>query len=222
MRQDGYGRANYRGNGGSDIGYYPDQSFPLANNNTDREKNNGIFLANYKVSAKQVTDGLSHTGIFSEMVRGDGTRTLIDTASDWFQVPGSYATPNNPTAMTTACSGLNPLPSATSSQFHCAGRRWFSGDYATSRYNHVMTPNSRSCAYNSAVPGNPNGGGGGSMTATQVNEMGSATTASSRHPGGVVFGTADGATHFVADSIDPLVWYALGSRNGSESVGSSF
>jgi hypothetical protein len=32
----------------------------------------------------------------------------------------------------------------------------------------------------------------------------------------------DGSTHFVADSIDPAVWSALGSRNGAESIGIEF
>ena len=186
--QEGIGRSNYRGNGGSDNGSYPDGTkFPVTGYSTDHERNNGIFLANYKVTVKQVTDGLSHTGIFSEMVRGDGTRLSSDTASDWFQVTGSYADP--PSTLATTCTALNPLPTG-SGQFHCAGRRWFTGDYATSRYNHVMPPNSRSCAYNVQPPGN-NTAGGGSMTANQVNEFGSATTASSRHPGGVVFATAD-------------------------------
>jgi hypothetical protein len=32
----------------------------------------------------------------------------------------------------------------------------------------------------------------------------------------------DGSTHFVADNIDRLVWSAIGSRNGDETVGSDF
>lgn len=216
--QDGFGRSNYRGCGGSDVGYYPDQNYPPAGNNTDREHNNGIFLANYPVTMKQVTDGASHTAIFSEMVKGDGTRLAVDTASDWFQVSGSYAS-NNPSTMATNCMALpQPLPTG-SQQFHCAGRNWVRGDYATTRYNHVLPPNTRSCAYNSQPPGN-SVSAGGSMTASQVNEFGSATTASSRHPGGVVFATSDGATHFVSDTIDPSIWSALGSRNGNEVVGS--
>ncbi len=218
--QDGFGRCNYRGNGGSDIGYYPDQKYPIAGNNTDHEHNNGIFLANYTVSAKQVTDGLSHTAIFSEMVKGDGTRLATDI-SDWFQVGGSYSNASNPGALATACMALpTPLPLG-SQQFHCAGRNWVRGDYATTRYNHVLPPNSRSCAYNVQVPGN-GVSAGGSMTANQVNEFGSASTASSKHSGGVVCATADGATHFIADSIDATIWSALGSRNGEEVVNNDF
>jgi prepilin-type N-terminal cleavage/methylation domain-containing protein/prepilin-type processing-associated H-X9-DG protein len=214
--QEENGRANYRANGGSDNGSFPDQKYPVVGNSTDHEKNNGLFLTNYKVTLKQCTDGLSKTAAFSEMVRGDGTRLRIDTASDWFQINGNYA--DSPTKLYNDCTALTP-PSGPTQQFHCAGRRWFTGDYATSRYTHIMPPNSKSCSYNVQPPGN-NVSGGGSMTAIQVNEFGAATTASSRHNGGVNMATADGACHFVADGIDPLIWQALGSRNGSETVGS--
>jgi prepilin-type N-terminal cleavage/methylation domain-containing protein/prepilin-type processing-associated H-X9-DG protein len=41
---------------------------------------------------------------------------------------------------------------------------------------------------------------------------------SSRHPGGVNFVFADGSVHFIPDSIDPVVWHALGTRAGREPV----
>ena len=211
--QEGTGRANYRGSGGSDTGNYPDTNsgkYTINNNSTDHEKNNGIFLANYTVTLKQITDGTSHTGIFSEMVRGDGTRLSVDTASDWFQVAGGNS--DSAATLYQACQNLSqPYPTG-SGQFHCTGRRWFTGDYATTRYTHIMPPNSKSCSHNP----------GGTLTATQVNENGAATTASSRHRGGVVFATCDGSTHFISDSIDPVVWQASGRANGEETVSNDF
>ena len=44
-------------------------------------------------------------------------------------------------------------------------------------------------------------------------------SARSYHEGGVNLATADGAVQFVTDSVDPVVYTALGSRNGEESVG---
>jgi prepilin-type N-terminal cleavage/methylation domain-containing protein len=218
------GRSNYRGNGGNDNGSFPCQApqCVVTSTNLDHERNNGIFLANQVVSLKQITDGTSHTGIFSEMVRGDGSKSSVDTLSDWFFVVGSYSDPVN--QLYQSCSTMATLPTGNL-QFACGGRRWATGDYATTRYNHIMPPNSRSCSYNSGYPTGNNTGGsgsGGSLTANQVNEQGTATTASSRHPGGVVFATCDGSTHFVSSSIDYLIWQALGSRNGEEVVSNDF
>jgi len=41
-------------------------------------------------------------------------------------------------------------------------------------------------------------------------------SARSYHEGGVNLATADGAVHFIVDSVDPVVYRALGSRNGEE------
>jgi prepilin-type N-terminal cleavage/methylation domain-containing protein/prepilin-type processing-associated H-X9-DG protein len=41
---------------------------------------------------------------------------------------------------------------------------------------------------------------------------------SSRHTGGVNFVFADGSVHFIPDSIDPVVWHALGTRAGGEPI----
>ncbi|TWU30351.1 DUF1559 domain-containing protein [Bythopirellula polymerisocia] len=36
------------------------------------------------------------------------------------------------------------------------------------------------------------------------------------HSGGLNFVYADGSVHFIADSIDPITWVSMGSRNGGE------
>jgi len=43
--------------------------------------------------------------------------------------------------------------------------------------------------------------------------------ARSRHPGGVNVMAADGAAHFVIDSVDPVVWKALSTRAGGGAAG---
>jgi prepilin-type processing-associated H-X9-DG protein len=145
------------------------------------------------------------------MVKGDADRNALDLASDWLLMSGD----SDDTAEEAyqACTAI-VNPSALvgqSGQFCCGGRNWMHGDYATSRYNHVMPPNSRSCTH-----------GSGGLTAISVNELGMATTASSRHSGGANTAMGDGSVHFVRSEIDRLVWSALGSRNGDEAVGSAF
>jgi prepilin-type processing-associated H-X9-DG protein len=81
------------------------------------------------------------------------------------------------------------------------------GNYIPSRYNHVMTPNDRSC-------GRKVGGG----IDSSLNNNGGATTATSRHPGGVNVCFGDGSVRFVNDGLEVAIWRAMGSRNGGEPV----
>jgi prepilin-type N-terminal cleavage/methylation domain-containing protein/prepilin-type processing-associated H-X9-DG protein len=200
----GAGRTNYHGNGGNDTG----RSFevPATPPAVDyREQNNGIFLTNVYTKIKQITDGLSHTAIYAERCLGDADNNLIESPSDWFRIT------NAPTANDAFNNCSAVTPGKGGGQWSCSGRNWVHGDYATSRYNHVMPPNGYSCSVSS-----------GNLTAIPINEEGGAHTASSRHNGGVNMATADGATHFVADNVDRLVWSALGSRNGEEAVSYNF
>jgi len=41
----------------------------------------------------------------------------------------------------------------------------------------------------------------------------------SYHPGGVNLGLADGSVRFVSENMDPVVFQALGSRDGCERIG---
>jgi prepilin-type N-terminal cleavage/methylation domain-containing protein/prepilin-type processing-associated H-X9-DG protein len=201
------GRTSYFGSGGSK----PGETVPTAAGaDTFVENNNGIFVTNLAVKISFVTDGTSHTGMYAEKVRGDGDKNLIENSSDWFHITGHD---QDTQAVYTACSGLNTATMTGASQYPCAGRNWVHGDYGTSRYNHVMPPNSKSCSQLSS---------GASMTAIPVNEDGGATTASSTHNGGVNLAMADGSTHFVADAVDPNVWNAAGSRDGDETLGDPF
>lgn len=203
----GAGRTNYHGNGGNDTGRSYD--VPAVAPAADfREQNNGIFLTNVAVKMKQITDGTSHTAIYAERCLGDADNAIVETPSDWFRI-GNASTA---TDVYTQCTATNPLTSTGGSQWSCSGRNWVHGDYATSRYNHIMPPNGYSCSVSA----------GGNLTAIPINEEGGAHTASSRHSGGVNMATADGGTHFVTNDVDITVWSALGSRNGAETPSFTF
>jgi prepilin-type processing-associated H-X9-DG protein len=145
--------------------------------------------------------------MYSESIRGHGeiSRVETPTGGDWFKPAASGATVDT---VYGGCSGWSPTGSWGKPGFHfpCRGRNWVHGDYTTSRYNHIMPPNGLSCSLLSGPSG---------ANALAINEDGAATTASSRHNGGVNIACADGSTHFVADSVDLAVWRALGSRNGT-------
>lgn len=200
-----WGRSSYRGNGGNMPGV---TATAVQNDPPPIEENNGIYVTNFLVKASHITDGLSNTAMYSEKVRGDGDLSRIEVASDWFRIGGTGATADS---IYSACSAVVPSNQTTQqNQFPCGGRNWTHGDYSPTRYNHIMPPNANSCSQSS-----------GTFNATPVNEDGGAHTASSQHTGGVNVTMADASTRFVSDGIDPLVWRAMGSRDGDETIGAS-
>jgi prepilin-type N-terminal cleavage/methylation domain-containing protein/prepilin-type processing-associated H-X9-DG protein len=200
------GRTNYKGNGGS----MPARTITLSSGEQS-EEGDGAFTTNKAITLKQITDGTSHTALYSEMIKGDGDRTRAEIpGGDWFQISGLGQDAETVYGKCTALIGTPPTGAA---QYPCSGRNWVHGDYGTTRYNHVMPPNSPNCSQNQT---------GGNLTAIQVNEHGTATTASSRHPGGVNMACADGSVHFVNDEIDRFIWRAMGSRNAGDSTDGAF
>ncbi len=201
------GRTSYCGNGGSMPGETKDEAMP---DGTFRgvEDNNGIFITNRAIRLRDVTDGSTQTALYAEAVLGDGDNIRTEIPGDWFRAIGAM-----PTTDSIYASCTNPLvvKSGGTNQFPCRGRNWVHGDYTTSRYTHIMPPNEKSCSRST-----------GTFNAISVNEDGNATTASSRHPGGANVSCADASVHFVSETIDLLVWRALGSRNGEDIVGNDF
>ena len=209
------GRTSYHGNGGSDTGQTvmvapaptPAPREPTNLENQWREVNNGVFVTNRAIKTKDITDGISRTAMYSEALKGDGDKDAIAVPGDWFHISGIN---QSAAKVYTACSGVTP--GTGGNQFPCRGRNWVHGDYTTTRYNHIMPPNGKSCSQTSS----------GAFNAIPINEDGGATTASSGHNSGVNLACADASTHFVSDSIDVAVWNALGSRDGEELVSNQF
>jgi prepilin-type N-terminal cleavage/methylation domain-containing protein len=213
------GRTNYHGNGGSDpgvtvnVGPTPTPPPPEAGADLEtqyKEFNNGIFVTNRAIKMRHITDGTTHTALYAERVRGDGDNLRVETPSDWFLI--SVPNPTNPAALDVYNKCSTVTPATGTQQWSCSGRNWVHGDYATSRYNHIMPPNGYACGLAAA----------GSLNAIPINEEGGAHTASSRHSGGVNMVAADSSTHFVSNDVDIAVWRALGSRNGEETNYSGF
>lgn len=77
-------------------------------------------------------------------------------------------------------------------------------------YVHFNTPNGNSC-----ISRTDGCCGGGVITWGGTSAM---VTATSDHPGGVNVAMTDGSVRFVRDTVSPPVWWALGTRNGAETV----
>ena len=190
----GWWRNNYRGNAGNDTG-------EIAPDGT--ENNNGIFVTGRRVSIDYISDGVGNTALFCEALLGDGSDDVVSKPGDWFVIsPPSH----NRQDLYSALQAIQPVAEA-GSQVSLAGRTFTSGDYLDTRYNHIMPPNGPS----GVVPN-------GADLVSSINNGAQATTASSRHPGGVNLALADGSLRFVKDSIDVQVWWALGSINGGEKI----
>ena len=91
------------------------------------------------------------------------------------------------------------------------GATWCIGDMTCTTYNHVSTPNTRTCASMS----------GGMMMGGSMANMAVELPPSSAHPGGVNVAFGDGSVRFIKDSVALPVWRALSTRNGGEIVSGS-
>jgi prepilin-type N-terminal cleavage/methylation domain-containing protein/prepilin-type processing-associated H-X9-DG protein len=162
------------------------------------EQARGIFYWRSAVRVADVTDGLSNTAYYSEKLRGTGvanprTDMLVMTVAN--SLVDTYA----------KCKALPPTALPLTSR---QGMSWVMGEMCCTTYNHVTTPNDRTCA---------SLGFQGTMA-----NMAMQVPPSSRHPGGVNVLMGDGAVHFLKDTTDLATWRALGTRNGGEAISNAF
>jgi prepilin-type N-terminal cleavage/methylation domain-containing protein len=184
---------------------------------------NGAFTAGRTgLKAGFYTDGLSKTAFFSERLGGSGSNpgSTPPTNRDIIGLGQG----NNVASITIGnifdqCLAAANSPPTSSMNLTGAGR-WLEGSqfsngwpfagYDASQYNHVATPNwsGLDCGTNSGIP-------------DTVFEH-AIIAARSNHPGTVVVGFGDGHTAIANDDVDILVWRALGSRDGGETVDANF
>ncbi len=167
------------------------------------------------VKIRDVLDGTSQTAAFSERVMGIGYDSsdqfdVLKPTSNFVYVndPGNAnsSTPDGTggNGMYSLCKANAPTPQnyKASPTLSSSGGKWNLGWSNTTRYNHVMPPNTWTCFY-----GDQTGQG--------------AFSASSRHPGSVNVVFADGSVHGIKSSVAVNVWWALGSKAGNEVISQS-
>jgi len=200
-----FGHQNYSGNSGN----APESFY---DNNRHGAANGVMFGVNVgkSVGIRDVTDGTSNTVAWSEKVKGIGaggnnvydpskpTSAVLSLTVNTGAVGATFqdASPND---YYSRCFALNPNSSPLATGAIAQGTYWWDGHPETGLYNHVMPPNTWSCNDNN------------------VNDA-AASTASSRHSGGVNVGLCDGSVKFVKSSINYITWWAVGSRNLGEVV----
>jgi prepilin-type N-terminal cleavage/methylation domain-containing protein/prepilin-type processing-associated H-X9-DG protein len=190
----GYAGNNYRASEGSNFLFGHGKSDP-GNANAAMRAPDGLFFANESRGVAEATDGTSNTAMFSEHIIGDFNQAAASEHGDTFQ-PGVY--PATQDEAVQACRDMN-WRDITKQGFSDVGAPWLYGYHSTTSYYHVGPPSSRSCMFP---------------------PMRIATTANSKHAGGVNVLLGDGSVKFVKDSINIQTWRAMGSRNMGEIVGS--
>jgi len=191
----GYASAgiNYRANEGTSVAmWYGAEDTGNVNNGKVAEPN-GLFYSNQSIKLSGITDGTSNTAAFSEHVIGDFSNSVATEFSDTF-APGTY--PANSDEAYTLCLATN-VQDLSRQGYSNVGAPWTYGYHSTTSYWHSGPPNSRSCMY----------------PPSRI-----ATTANSRHPGGVNIALADGSVRFIKSTISIPTWRALGTRNLGEVI----
>ena len=154
-----------------------------------------------------ITDGLSNTVMWSEFVMGgnQGTAQRQGREEHDLRQPAARTTPSTRRRTATAlfqqwtaeCNRIDDQEQRPE------GRRLALAPVVPGGgYNHVLTPNKKSCFFN------------GSHTDHGM------ITASSNHSGGVNVGFLDGSVRFVKDSINQITWWAIATKDGGEVISS--
>ena len=154
---------------------------------------------------RDIRDGLSNTAAFAEVANGKGRNAQAkrDPRIDCFEF-GALTTTSIPQARAQLLAkdwqtANYADPSWGDTPWRWRGYPWREGTIWRTGYNHLLPPN-RAC------------------WRCNNDWWQLVSPASSYHPGGVNVLMVDGAVRFVADSVDPDVWTAAGSRSGEETL----
>jgi prepilin-type N-terminal cleavage/methylation domain-containing protein len=147
----------------------------------------------------EITDGLSHTAAFAEVVNGAGSSRAPKSRFDCFEC-GAVSATTLPQARAVLDGGnWDSAPIPWGGDWRWRGYPFTEGSVWRGWYNHLVRPNGICW-----VPG-------GDFWKI-------VSPASSYHPGVCVVVLCDGAVQAVNDDIDAEVWTAAGTRNGGESL----
>jgi prepilin-type N-terminal cleavage/methylation domain-containing protein/prepilin-type processing-associated H-X9-DG protein len=155
----------------------------------------GAFFPLQNTRFEDILDGTSNTSAFAEKLKGDYNNAVATFASDHF---ATTLAPLTTDEAVTLCHGIDWKDLIYQSESQ-PGLSWMYVTGSAWTYDHILQPNDMTCAFK----------GNGS----------SASTASSRHSGGVNLVKCDGSVRFVAQSISQVNWRALGTIAGSEVLG---
>jgi prepilin-type N-terminal cleavage/methylation domain-containing protein/prepilin-type processing-associated H-X9-DG protein len=189
-RAEPMGWTNYHANAGSWVGVNGwDGVFgPMADAGGARAPKQLHFGA--------VSDGLSNTCAFAEVALGDGASGQPKKKFDVFEASATGTDIPSVRAGYMARDWRNET--IAGGGWRWRGYPWTEGSVWRNWYNHVLPPNQ---------PGWRPG-----------DWWKIVSPASSYHPGGAQAVMCDGSVSFFAQTVDPVVWTAMGTRSGGEAL----
>lgn len=182
------------------------QSTRWASTNASEMK--GAFYRYSAVRLADIVDGTSKTLAMSERTMGDGDNNRYTPGDVIRNVPwpgGAKEADVNPSGIATYIANCNAASTASGNQHSHSGRWWAHYQHAQNMINVVNTPNAKDQDCQECS-------GCGWMDSDGV------FSARSNHAGGVHALMVDGSTQYVSDSVDILIWRAMGTRNLGEAI----
>ena len=172
----------------------------------------GMFAFQQSYNIAQVIDGLSNTIAFAESTVGNPNAVLGKINIGIVSIPAAGAAaqffdasaPANQAATLAGLAGCSTAwQGLTGTVDNQRGKTWFHGAIAFTMIQTVATPNSVNWTYCSAS---------NSAAAATFSES------DSYHPGGVNVLFGDGSVRFIKNSINQLIWMALGTKSSGEII----
>ena len=176
----------------------------------------GIFTYQIPYGIRDIQDGTVNTIAFSEALvgdpvdsnakRGNGPGKAGDT-SPTMRVLDAYTILY--TVFPQALRNCNTTWKAgiAANVFNDRGRYWANGLEGYTWFNTLVTPNSALYPWNACRVDSADTAGNAEIT-----------NATSNHPGGVNTLMADGSVKFIKNSVNQLIWMALGTRANGEVI----
>lgn len=175
-------------------------------NNANYATADGPFGRRFGARFADILDGLSNTGLFAEIHLGPSagsptTGVVPAASSDDYKVATNLPFATWDGSSTGDTIAVPECDNRATSAYLYRGKQYYRGIVVATYYSHTLTPNSkrRDCIRGTGV------------------DRGHLATRS-YHPGGAMIVLCDGSVRFAPNTVDELVWRAVGSKAGAEPI----